>query len=243
MLQKNVVSAFSTPTAEFWAGAQAIVPLMIGAMPLGILFGTLAVEQGFSIVEALAMSAFVFAGSSQFIALGLLATGTPLPLILLTTLIVNLRHLLYALSLLPHIKRLSQQWRFLVGFWLTDESFAVAIDRYRRSDCSPFKHWYYLGAAVLMYSNWQACTVIGVWLGRQLPNTANWGLDFAMSVTFIGMVIPYLQMFSMQIAVLVAGVVALLLHALPHQLGLIVAAMAGAIAGFCTDDYGKRSQS
>lgn len=81
----------------------------------------------------------IFAGSAQFIALGLLATGTPLPLILLTTAIVNLRHLLYALSLLPHVKPLPSRWRLVLGFWLTDESFAVAIARYHQSDRSLYK--------------------------------------------------------------------------------------------------------
>jgi 4-azaleucine resistance transporter AzlC len=233
---------FSTPASEFWAGSRAIIPLVVGAIPFGILFGTLAIEAGLSVKGTLVMSAVVFAGSAQFIALGLLAAGTPLPLILLTTLIVNLRHLLYALSLLPYVKHLPQQWRLMVGFWLTDESFAVAIARYHQPDTSLFKHWYYLGAALLMYGNWQVCTAIGVWLGRQLPNAANWGLDFAMSVTFIGMVIPYIQTLSMGVTVFVAGVIALLMQPLPHQLGLIVAAMAGVVAGFSTEQCCKRGE-
>lgn len=187
----------------------------------------------------LAMSALVFAGSAQFIALGLLAAGTSLPMILLTTLIVNLRHLLYAMSLLPYVKQLPHCWRLVIGFWLTDEAFAVAIARYHQPDSSPYKHWYYLGAAMLMYGNWQICTLIGAWLGQHL-NTIHWGLDFAMSVTFISMVIPYVNTLPMAVTVLVTGVVALLSHPLPHQLGLIVSTLVGITAGFSTEFFYKQ---
>lgn len=212
-----------------------MIPLVVGAVPFGILFGTLAVQSGLSIPATLAMSAFVFAGSAQFISIGLLTAGSPLPLILLTTLVVNLRHILYAISLLPHVKRLSNRWRFAIGFWLTDEAFAVAIARYNQSDESPYKHWYYLGAALFMYVNWQICTAIGVWMGQLIPNATQWGLDFAMSVTFIGMVVPYIKNLPMFATVVVAGVTALVAHSLPHQLGLIVAALTGVFAGFTVE--------
>ena len=229
-----------TPSTEFIAGAKAITPLVIGAIPLGLIFGTLAQSSGLSFSGAIAMSALVFAGSAQFIALGLLATGTALPTIILTTLVVNLRHLLYSLSLVNHVKDLSPIWKVVLGFWLTDEVFAVVINHYRKSDRDSsrrhrrYQHWYYLGAAIFMYTNWQICTLIGLTLGHLIPDAAGWGLDFAMSVTFIGMVMPYLKNRSMFIAVIVSGVTALLTHNLPHQSGLIVAAMAGITAGVVT---------
>ncbi|MGG6270687.1 AzlC family ABC transporter permease [Leptolyngbya sp. AN03gr2] len=209
----------------------------MGATPFGILFGTLAIKSGVSIAATLAMSVFVFAGSAQFIAIGLIASGTPVALIWFTTFVVNLRHLLYAMSLLPYVGKLSGRWRLIIGFWLTDESFAVSIARYNRSDNSPFKHWYYLGAALFMYGNWQLCTAIGIWLGQQIPDATEWGLDFAMSVTFIGMVVPYIVTVPMLITVLVAGITALLTHPLPHQLGLLVAALTGVMAGFTVEQF------
>ena len=223
-----------SPSTEFIAGAKAITPLVIGAIPLGIIFGTLAQSSGLSFGGAIAMSALVFAGSAQFIALGLLATGTALPIIILTTFVVNLRHLLYSLSLVTHVKDLSAIWKVILGFWLTDEVFAIAIDRYRKGERSRYKHWYYLGAAIFMYTNWQLCTLIGLTLGHLIPDAASWGLDFAMSVTFIGMVMPYLKNRSMFIAVIISGGMALLTHNLPHQSGLIVAAIAGITAGMVT---------
>lgn len=224
------------PRSEFLAGVRSIFPLAVGSIPFGMIFGTLAAGSSLSFAGTLAMSAFVFAGSSQFIAIGLITTGTAVPLIILTTLVVNLRHFLYAVSLVPHLQHLPAAWKLPLGFWLTDEAFAVAIARYTQSDRSPHKHWYYLGAALFMYINWQVCTLAGLTIGHSIPNAASWGLDFAMSVTFIGMVIPYVKNKPMIATVIVAGLVALLAHGLPHQLGLMVAAIAGIAAGVATEN-------
>lgn len=219
------------PLSEFWAGARDIFPLIVGAIPFGIIFGTLASSSGLSVAGVLGMSAFVFAGSAQFIAVGMIAAHIGWWLIVLTAFVVNLRHLLYAVSLLPYVKPLSQRWKVPLAFLLTDETFAIAIRRYEEKDPSPFKHWYYLGAALTMYLNWQLCTLLGITVGRLIPNAANWGLDFAMSVTFIGMIIPYLTTRPMGLAVAVSAFVSLVAAPLPHKLGLMIAAIAGITAG------------
>jgi len=221
-----------SPKAEFWAGCRGISPLAVGAVPFGIIYGTLAAASGLSFAGTMAMSVFVFAGSSQFIAIGLVAAGTALPLIIATTFVVNLRHLLYSVSVIPHVQHLSHAWKLFLGFWLTDEAFATAIARYTQPDRSPYKHWYHFGASIFMYVNWQICTLVGLTIGHLIPNAASWGLDFAMSVTFIGMVIPYLVNQPMVAAVLTAGMVALLAHGLPHQLGLMVSTLTGIMTGF-----------
>lgn len=220
--------------SEFFAGCRGIIPLIIGAIPFGIIFGAVANNSGFSFAGTISMSAFVFAGSSQFIALSLLKI-TAIPLIILTVFVVNLRHLLYAVSLIPYIQRLPQVWKFALGFWLTDEAFAVAITRYNQVDKSPYKHWYHLGAALFMYVNWQLFTIAGYTLGNFIPNAANWGLDFAMSVTFIGLLIPYLNNKPMIIGVVVSGIMALVFHSLPYNLGLIVATLLGVISGISAE--------
>ncbi|PSN11247.1 branched-chain amino acid ABC transporter permease [filamentous cyanobacterium CCP5] len=232
----------SNPRSELLAGARDIVPLVVGAIPFGIIFGTLAQGSGLSFAGAIAMSAFVFAGSSQFIALGLLASGSGVPLVVLTTFVVNLRHLLYAASLVPHVGDLPQRWKLPMGFWLTDEVFMVAIRRFEACDASPHKPWYYVGAAGLMYLNWQLCTWLGLTVGQLVPNAAAWGLDFAMVATFIGMVVPYLKTAPMVTTVVVAGGVALAAHGLPHQLGLMVAAIAAIATGMGVERLSGGSQ-
>ncbi len=230
----------ASPRKAFLAGGRDTIPLMIGAMPFGLIFGALAMSSGLTFGQTVAMSALVFAGSAQFIAVGLLAAGTTWPLIVLTTFVVNLRHLLYSATVAPHLKKLPQRWKIPMAFWLTDETFAVVAPRYTLpGQAIPYRRWYYLGSAVLFYSNWQLCTFLGLTVGRLIPDAAAWGLDFAMPVTFIGMVIPYLKNRPMWAAVVVAGGVALLAYPLPHKLGLIVAALAGILAGVIAEKLAR----
>jgi 4-azaleucine resistance transporter AzlC len=216
---------------EFWAGVKATFPLVVGAIPFGIIFGALSVTSGLSPAATQAMSTFVFAGSAQFIAAGLVASGTGNLVIILTTLVVNLRHMLYAATLAPRLKDLPQRWLLPLGFWLTDETFVVTAQRYDRPDDSPNKHWFFLGSEVFMYTNWQLCTFIGLKAGQAIHDAASWGLDFAMVVTFIGMLVPVVKNRPAAASVLVAGITALLANSLPHKLGLILAAVLGILAG------------
>ncbi|WP_285275870.1 AzlC family ABC transporter permease [Halopseudomonas bauzanensis] len=217
---------------ELLLGMRDTIPMLVGALPFGIVFGTLAVSSGLSIGATLAMSALVFAGSAQFVAASLVASGAGLVVILLTTLIVNLRHALYSASLLPYVRHLPQRWRVPLAFWLTDESFAV-VHRHYLLDKGPLehKHWYFLGSCLAMYSVWFVCTLVGVMLGQALPGLGDWGLDFAMVATFIGIVVPLLRNRPMIVAAIVAGGTAVLAHGLPFQLGLMLAALLGVAVG------------
>ena len=225
----------STRRSEFWAGIKATFPLVVGAIPFGIIFGAVAVSGGISPAGAMGMSLMVFAGSAQFVAAGLVASGTGVGVIVLTTLVVNLRHILYGTTLAPHVKDLPQRWLLPLGFWLTDETFLVTVNRYERSDSSPYKHWFFLGSAVFMYSNWQVCTFLGIIAGQAIPDPRSWGLDFAIIVTFIVMLAPMVKGKPMAATVMAAGATALLANGLPNKLGLILGAVAGIAAGVAVD--------
>lgn len=216
---------------EFFNGIRDTFPLLLGAFPFGLIYGTLAINSGLSVQAAMAMSAIVFAGSSQFIAVGLVAAGAPVSIIILTTFVVNLRHMLYSAALLPDLKKLNQRWRFVLAFFLTDETFAVSAGRYRQTDESPHKHYYQLGSSIAMYLNWQLWTAVGLLVGSRIPEAQSWGLDVAMIVTFIGMTIPYIKNKPMIMAVLTSAVVSLITNQMPYKLGLIAAAISGIIAG------------
>ncbi|MBF9018232.1 MULTISPECIES: AzlC family ABC transporter permease [unclassified Oceanispirochaeta] len=222
-------------TSEFTAGARAALPLLMGTAPFGLIYGTLAVTAGLSNAAAVAMSLFVFAGSAQFIAVGLVGAGAPVAIIILTTVVVNLRHMLYSATLLPYLKTVPQRWRIALAFWLTDEAFAVCISRYREDDDSPWKHWYQLGASLAMYVNWQIWCILGLILGSRISDAGAWGLDFALPVTFIGMTIPFIKNRSTVVCVITAAAVSLMTGFMPFKLGLIVAALAGVSAGLLVD--------
>ncbi len=225
----------STRRGEFLAGMRATLPLILGAIPFGIIYGAFGVGSGLSPAATLGMSLFVFAGSAQFIAAGLVAQDSGVVLIVLTTFVVNLRHALYSASLAPFVKHLPQRWLLPLGFWLTDETYAVVITRYTQPDESPYKHWYQFGSSLFMYVGWQVWTLIGIIAGQQ-PGLAKLGLDFAMSVTFIGIVVPLLVNRPMVACALVAGVTALLTYSLPNKMGLMVSAVAAIAAGLIMEN-------
>lgn len=239
-LQTPAVKAHGSPSTEFFAGFRDTFPLVVGAVPFGILFGALAGTEGLSFWASMGMSLFVFAGASQFIAAGLVAAGTAWPIIVITTCVVNLRHLLYGASMVPYYKKLSHFWKIVLSFGLTDETFAVAIGRYRQKDHSEHKHFYNLGSMVFMYANWNMCTLIGLTMGKTFPKIATMGLDFAMPATFIGMVIPYLTNSPMWASVITAGSIALVTNGLPHKLGLMIAALSGVAAGITWEFINER---
>lgn len=209
-------------------------PLLLGAFPFGLIYGALAATSGLGPAAGMAMAALVFAGSAQFIAVGLVAAGVPVVIIILTTFIVNLRHLLYSATLLPHLRHLPQKWRIPLAFWLTDETFAVTVRRFQREDDSAWKHWYQLGSSIAMYLNWQFWCGLGLVLGDRIPDASSWGLDVAMPVTFIGMIIPFVRTIPMAVCVLAAGAASLLTLGMPYKLGIIVSAFVGIFSGMIT---------
>lgn len=231
----------ASPRSEFWAGFRATIPLVIGAIPFGIIFGATAVVNKISPTGTIAMSLFVFAGASQFIAAGMISGGAGILVIVLTTFFVNLRHALYATTLAPHMKHLSQRWLIPLGFWLTDETFVVVATRYNQSDRSPHKHWYHLGSALFMYVNWQCCTLIGLLAANAISpdQVAKLGLEFAVVVTFIGMVIPLIKTRPALLSTITAGAASLVFYGLPGRLGLIVAALLGVGVGLAAETWFK----
>lgn len=213
--------------ASFAAGARDTLPMLVGAAPFGLIFGTLAATAHLAAWQGQLMSLGVFAGSSQFIAAGLMATGSGMLVIWFATFIVNLRHMLYAATLLPHVRHLPPRWRWLLGFLLTDESFAVMDSYYRRHPGAPLGHWYFLGSGLSMYLNWQCWTLAGLSFGAIFPQLQTLGLDFAMVATFIAIIVPQVFRLPHLGAALVAGLFGYLLKDWPYKLGLLAAIAAG----------------
>ncbi len=216
---------------EIAAGLKDTIPLLLGAAPFGTVFGAVGITSGLSPAAVMGFSLFVFAGSAQFVAAGLVAQGVSFPMIILTTFVVNLRHALYATSLGPYLKKLPRRWLFPLAFWLTDETYAVTIRHYQQDPDNPHRTWYQLASSVSMYLNWQLWTAVGLFAGTKLAGLSGWGLDFAMAVTFIGIVVPLVRSLPMVLCAVVSGTAAVLLKGLPSNLGLLAAALAGMAAG------------
>jgi len=233
----------SSPRQEFLAGARAELPIVVGVVPFGMIFGAVAVA-ALPPALALSMSSVIFAGSAQFIGAQLFANAAPAAVLLMTTFIVNLRHLLYSASLAPYAGHLPARWRLLLAYLLTDEAYAVTILHYTERDppSSPGdnRHWFYLGAGLTLWVSWQISTALGIFLGAAIP--ASWSLDFALALTFIGMIVPTLRDRPHVGAALSAGLVAVLTAVWPYRLGLMAAALVGILVGVVLERATKRRE-
>jgi 4-azaleucine resistance transporter AzlC len=220
---------FSSKYTAMWRGALAISPLSIAVIPWGILAGSLAIEVGLSPLESQAMSAIVFAGAAQLVALGMIKAGIGIVGILLTTLLITSRHFLYSMALRRDISPLPTRWRLLLGFLLTDELFAiVATDNSQRHKFDP---WYALGAGLSFYLSWNLATLLGVLAGKNIPNIEQWGLDFAIAATFIALIVPLIKNKSILISVLVSLVSSVSCVLLNIEAGLLISALLGMTCG------------
>lgn len=218
---------------EFWRGVRDVAPILLADLPFGLIYGALALQVHLPAAAAQAMSAVIFAGSAQFIAVQLFGAGVSAALIVLVVFVVNLRHALYSASVAPYFSHLRPAWKLLLAYLLTDEAYVVAISRYQREGSSPYHHWYFFGAGILLWVSWQVATALGLFIGAQLPK--NWPLSFAVPLAFIALVAPALKDRSSLAAALVAGSVGLAAMNLPYKLGLLIAALAGILTGLALE--------
>ena len=181
------------------------------------------------------MSVLVFAGSAQIAVLPLLILKAPLAVMLATTLIVNLRYVIYSAVLAPHLGHLSRSWRALLSYITVDGVFALFAARYRPEDADPRKHWFFLGGSLVMWCGWQVSTWIGVFAGTLIPK--EWSLEFASTLGLIALVMPLLYDRAVVWGALAAGGVALAAAKLPLNLGLLAAIAAGVAAGLAAERF------
>jgi 4-azaleucine resistance transporter AzlC len=226
------VSPSPSARAELAAGVRAFLPLAFGVVPFGLIFGASAVKLGLSAATAQVMSLVIFAGSAQFIAAPLVVGAAGLSTVLVVG-VVNLRHALYSASLAPHLKGLHPLWKALLAYLLTDEAYALAIAHYSAPGDDGNRHWYFLGAALALWSSWQASTAAGAAIGAQVPS--GWSLDFALPLTFIALGVPMLRSRAVVSAALVGGAMGVAVSAAPYGLGLTLATLLGIAAGMAVE--------
>jgi len=219
--------------AEFLAGCRDEAPLQLGVVPFGMLYGIGAIQAGMPVWIAQLASAVVFAGAAQLVIVQMLAVGAGALPIGLTSGLLNLRHMLYSMSIAEHVRHLPRRWRLLLAYLLTDEAYAVAILRYQVTpppdDRPDLRHWYFLGCGFTLWLTWQLSTAAGLLFGASVP--AGWDIDFAVPLTFIALLAMLMKERAGQAAALVAALAALAFAALPYKLGLVVAIVLGLVAG------------
>lgn len=190
-----------SPRTEFRNGLLAAAPLWLGAAPFGMIYAVSALAAGLSPAQTLAMSLLVFAGAAQFTAVGMFAAAAAPLAVIITTLIVNARHVLLTASLMPHLRTVAPWRRVLLAAQLTDESYALGMSSFLEGRGSAA---FTIGANLSIYVVWQASTLIGILIGRAIPDPAAYGLDLVFPLTFIGLLTPLLRKAANRATALVA---------------------------------------
>lgn len=190
-----------SPRTEFRNGLLAAAPLWLGAAPFGMIYAVSALAAGLSPAQTLAMSLLVFAGAAQFTAVGMFAAAAAPLAVIITTLIVNARHVLLTASLMPHLRTVTPWRRVLLAAQLTDESYALGMSSFLEGRGSAA---FTIGANLSIYIVWQASTLIGILIGRAIPDPAAYGLDLVFPLTFIGLLTPLLRKAANRATALVA---------------------------------------
>jgi len=171
--------------SEIRAGLTDIAPPALAAIPIGLLFGALAVGKGLSPLEAVLMSACVFAGGAQFAAIEQWVHPAPVAALAFGTLLINARHILMGASLAPKTTAFSRAQRFLGFFAMADENWAMSE---RRAAATRLTPTYYLAMTVFFYLNWVIWSAFGALIGPLMGDPARFGADFAFTALFIGLV-------------------------------------------------------
>ena len=214
------------------------VPIVLGYIPMGAAYGIIARQSGMDLFPAVLMSLIVFAGASQFIAVGLLAGGATAFELVLTTLFVNLRHVLMSASLSPYFRAVRKTIIPFVAWGVTDETYAISIGRYQEGAVD---HRYSLVLHYTAYASWVTGTVAGAMAGYVVPAVLKNSLSFALYSMFVGLLV--LQV-SDRLQILVATMAAGLSIGLSGFMGgtwhIIAATMVATSLGLAVEVMMKR---
>jgi 4-azaleucine resistance transporter AzlC len=178
----------SRESSEFKKGIQAGISIGIGYFPIALTFGLLAKTSGLSIYETVLMSLIVFAGASQYISLSLIAYGTGIFEIILTTFIVNIRHFLMSTSLNEKVEEDHLLNKLIYSFGITDETFSVVATKEGKAATG-----FLFGVISVSYSSWVVFSGLGHLIGAGLPKTLQESMGVALYAMFIGLLVPSMK--------------------------------------------------
>ena len=210
---------------EFRAGLKDMVPQATGTAIWGLMTGVAMVKSGLSVIEALAMTFFVYAGSSQLAALPLLVAGAPAWVILATGFCVNLRFIVFSLHLRSYLIHLPLLRRAAAAYLTADLSYALHTHRYpqppKGDEERTAQEAYMAGHIFTIWSSWMVASVLGIALANVVPTT--WGLGFAGILCLVGISCALASTPLRIVAAGVAAVTAVAAYALPLRLNIVLA--------------------
>ena len=212
---------------EFWKGVLAQLPVQLGVIPFGLVFGILGISSGLTATQTILMSSIIFGGASQVVFTQLWTFGTSPIVTGGSVAIINMRHIIYSANVSHYIRFLPLKWRIILGYLLTDEAFAVSYQEFENKN--RFAHYHLLGGGLTLWIAWQISTIAGVFLGAKIPPDLN--LEFAIPLTFIAIILPKLKSIPHFTVAVTSSVIAIFGQDLPYSLWIIVASTIGMFVG------------
>ncbi|ERL66146.1 AzlC family ABC transporter permease [Schleiferilactobacillus shenzhenensis] len=219
------------------SGFKDVLPTIFGYIGIGLAFGIIAKAGHFSVLAAVLMSLIVYAGSAQFVMVSMLAAGSPIGAIVLSTALINARMALMSMTVAPLLQEESMLQNITAGTLLTDETFALTMNKLNHTGHTLHSRWLH-AANIAAYLVWAGATLAGAMLGQLIPNPADLGLDFAVVAMFIGLL--YLQIITdrthprrrqVGLAVFVAALMVVLMRFMPGNLAILAATVIGCLGG------------
>ncbi|GAA0311959.1 transporter [Halarchaeum grantii] len=218
-----------------FAGVRQSTPIALGVFTYGIVFGVLARQSSLGLSEAVLMSASVFAASAQFVVLDLWESPLPVIAIVVTTVAVNLRHLLMGASIQPWLKRLTPKKTYGMLYFLNDESWGLTM---RARSNGENDAAFLLGSGLIVFVAWVSATVLGVSVGGLIENPAKYGLDMAFIAVYIALLVGVWDGREDAVPVGIAALVALVASVIiAGNWHIIIGGLTGSIAGVVRDEY------
>ncbi len=216
----------------FWRGFRAIMPLYLGVVPFALAYAVTARASGLGILETQALSVLVFAGASQFSAAPLLGAGANGLAIILTTFLLNVRHLLYGIAVARALPNMTLRQRIIGAFFLTDEAFGTFLASGVRD------YRFLLGACLSLFVSWNAFTLVGALASSLVPDPVALGIDLVFPLSFLAILMPLLKTKSEWMVAAGSSLMAFVfVPRLPSGLGILVVGVLGSLLGaFLTRD-------
>lgn len=227
--------SMASPSPDFKAGVRDVAPTLPAVVSFGVVVGAASLAVGFSFIQAIGLSVFVFAGAAQLATVGLLGAGAPFVVVVVTALVINLRMVMYSAGLASYFRDEPVKWRVPIGYLLVDQAYVMAALKFD-ADSSVDRRSYYLGLGLPIWLTWVIGTAVGALLGSNLPGWVP--LGFAAPMVFLALLVPAIRDRASGAAAAVGGLTALLGASLPLNLGLLVGAGAGVAAGLLFERWG-----
>jgi branched chain amino acid efflux pump len=217
--------------------------IAVSVIGFGLVFGLAARNAGYSSLEASAMSVFVFAGASQFAAVGYVAAGLPWAPIVVLTFFLNARHLLYSASLAPRVRRVPMARRALMAHVLTDEAFALSAAHFHRLGRVDVGG-YWIGAVLGVFIPWNLATIAGGLLGGAIPDPTAFGLDVVFPAAMAGLAVGLTTGRRELVAAGTGAVAGLMLSlVLGSAVGIVAGGLIGPLVGMAVPAGGRRTHA